>query len=125
MAAFFLSLRPSASVDSNTALQTTHIRFGSRTVSLTRVTPGLRMAVERLGTVGEHEDALGNAVFESDGFAALARWHDLLRRLSQSGVLMRSVHWHGHRLATLVPFPTGRFDYQGRDLDADRPYQLS
>jgi SagB-type dehydrogenase family enzyme len=70
-------------------------------VSLRHVAPVLLDALGRLSPPGEGEDRLAELV-QGDGNGALTRWYYYLQRLSRRGLVCRTVHTNGTRLATLV-----------------------
>jgi SagB-type dehydrogenase family enzyme len=74
-------------------------------VSLRRVAPVFLDALDRLSPPGEDEDRLAELV-RGDGSAALTRWYYYLERLSRRGLVWRTVHTNGARLATLVAVST-------------------
>jgi len=84
---------------------------------------GVRAALQRLGTTGEAEDCLAEIV-QTDGTAALAKWHYYLQRLSQRGLVQLSAALDRRRLATLTPISASSV-YPSREVASDRQYVLS
>jgi oxazoline/thiazoline dehydrogenase len=70
-------------------------------VSLRRVAPVLRDALDRLNPPGEDEARLADLV-RGGGNGLLAQWYYYLECLSRRGLLCHSAHASGKRLATLV-----------------------
>jgi SagB-type dehydrogenase family enzyme len=70
-------------------------------LSLRRVAPAALEALRRLAPPGEEEDRLAELA-AADGDGALPRWYYYLEALTRRGLLCRSVHAGGKRLATLV-----------------------
>jgi SagB-type dehydrogenase family enzyme len=75
-------------------------------VVLRRLAPFLAAALDRLAPPGCAEDRLTEAILETGGTDALARWYYLLQGLARRGFLCRALHADGRRLATLVPIST-------------------
>jgi SagB-type dehydrogenase family enzyme len=92
-------------------------------VSLRRVAPVLLDALSRLAPPGEDEDRLAELV-RGDGNGSLTRWCYFLERLSRRGLVCRTVHAYGVRLATLVAL-SASFVARPVQAAAGRRYVLS
>jgi SagB-type dehydrogenase family enzyme len=86
--------------------------------------PGSLVALQRLASSGEHEDRLAECVLQRDGASALAKLYHYLHRLTQRGLLLRSAHDNGERVATMVPV-SPQFVFAGRKAAGDHHYVLS
>jgi SagB-type dehydrogenase family enzyme len=73
---------------------------------------------------GITEEEVVDSVLRAGGAEALARFHHHLHRLTQRGLLLRSAHAGGERLATLVPISPG-FTFSPTGVQAEMPYLLS
>ena len=120
---FFLSLREGASFTQEGADQIV-LRYGSWTSTFSRLSSGTLTAFQQLGSTGEYEDRLTDAVLATDGPEQLAKFYYYLHNLSQWSVLRRSVHLDGERLATLVPISL-YFEYGSGNIAPDGRYLLS
>lgn len=81
-------------------------------------------ALERLAPPGDDEAALDDHVLGAGGVEELTRWYFALQRLACRGLVVRTVHAEGTRLATLVPVSPGyRLDRLPRSFD--QPVVLS
>ncbi len=92
-------------------------------VSLRRVPPAARDALDRLRPPGEEEDRLANLA-GADGNGDLARWYYYLERLTRRGLVSHAVHADGMRLATLTAVAPG-FVSRPAEVVAGRRYVLS
>jgi SagB-type dehydrogenase family enzyme len=93
-------------------------------VAFKRIAPGLRAALEQLADAGAPEDRLTDEVLKADGPDGLARYYYYLERLAQRGLVLRSAHLDGKRLATLTPI-SGSSEFAGGAIKRDRRYALS
>jgi oxazoline/thiazoline dehydrogenase len=92
-------------------------------VSLRHVVPALQEVFRRLDPPGEDEDHVADLV-RSAANGSLARWYYYLEHLSRRGLLCRSAHSNGTRLATLVAVSSSFVAKPGA-LVASRRYVLS
>lgn len=88
------------------------------------LTPGLRAAFTTLKEGKATVDELSESVLTADGGEALTRFYHHFDQLLKRGWLQHTVVASGVAIATIVSIsPSYRFHW--RDLDLDRPYQLS
>ena len=85
---------------------------------------GVRDAALRIRRASDPTDELLQRLIESDGWAAVARFHALLDQLGRWRLLLRSVYDADRPIATLVPISPG-FCYPDHPTRSDRRYQLS
>ena len=72
-------------------------------LTFSQLSEAAAFALQRLAPPGEDEGVLADVVLEAGGTAELSRWYFMLQRLASRGLVVRSVHAAGARLATLVP----------------------
>jgi SagB-type dehydrogenase family enzyme len=82
------------------------------------------LALQRLGLSGELENRLADQVRQMEGAAALAKFYYYLQRLTQRGLLARSAHDNGERLATVVAV-SPHFVFDCHEVFCDQHYVLS
>lgn len=120
---WLLSLREGATLTPGDADELL-LESGSRRIACRHLSPALRSALVQLRTPsGAQEDWLADHVLQ-DGPEQLGRLYYYLQYFDRAGLLQRSAHVTGERLATLVPTVT-QFHYGARDVTPDCPYLLS
>jgi oxazoline/thiazoline dehydrogenase len=117
----FLFLRDGASVS---LLSEGELVVGSNSsrITLRQLGPGTMLAFQRLAGAGEHEEELAECVRQLDGSGALAKFYHYLDRLTQRGLLLRTVKNGSERLATLH---SPHFLFPCREAPTDQRYMLS
>ncbi len=119
---FFLSLREGATLARDEGRL--RLQFGPRVIEFRQPARGTALALELLARQGDDEDHLTEIVLEADGPAALAAFYYNLHRLSQAGLLLRSVRLAGQSLATLEPL-SPYFNFDPAPPDPRLQYLLS
>jgi oxazoline/thiazoline dehydrogenase len=92
-------------------------------VSLRQMAPALQEVFRRFDPPGEDEDRIAELA-QGVANGSLARWYYYLEQLSRRGLLCRSAHADGTRLATLVAISSSFVARPGR-IVASRRYVLS
>jgi oxazoline/thiazoline dehydrogenase len=100
------------------------MQSGPSVVTFRSLSEGTRTALQQLGSGGDYEDRLTKIVLRCNGTEELAKFYFYLRHLSCLGLLRKSVHLSGIRLATLAPIST-YFKYDFRGIVAECKYLVS
>lgn len=93
-------------------------------ITFKHVAAGLDAVLEQLTSTGATTDSLAETLLRVDGPAGLPRLYYYLDHLTRRGMVLRSAHLHGKRLATLTPI-SGSFVLADCPVTRDRHYALS
>lgn len=93
-------------------------------LKLKDATPGLTAVVDSLSDKGDTEDRLCDVFINEDGPSDLGKFYYYLSKLSEKGLLCRTVKHEGHRIATLAPI-SQYFQFNEMEIGNDTKYCLS
>jgi oxazoline/thiazoline dehydrogenase len=93
-------------------------------ITFKQLGPGLVRAFERLAAFGEYEHELAECVRQLEGSVALSKFYLYLDKLTERGLLLRSVKNGSGRLATLTP-SSPQFVFPCRETVEAQRYVLS